>query len=84
MKGRCSLDKLSDPLSASIPGLGPCVFGRFGGWITVRCPPAFTPLMRSAGALWDPGHSRWCVVPGRIGPVIEQLHRFQRAGIRLD
>jgi hypothetical protein len=59
-------------------------FGRLGGWITVRRPPALAPLMKRARALWDSTHHRWCIVPSRTGPlVLDQLERFHRAGIRL-
>jgi hypothetical protein len=61
---------------ALIPNIGPCQFGRFGGWITIRRSPAFAPLMRRAGALCDPTHHRWCIAPNRIGPVLDQLERF--------
>jgi hypothetical protein len=46
--------------------------------------PAFAPLMRRASALWDPTHHRWCIVPNRIGPALDQLERFQRVDVRLD
>jgi hypothetical protein len=50
-EGKKFSDKLSDRLSALIPGIGPCEFGRFGGGIIARCSPAIAPLMQSAGAL---------------------------------
>jgi len=53
--------------------IGPCEFGRFGGWITVRCPCDLDPLMQLAGGLWDPAGGRWCITPRRIGAVIYAL-----------
>jgi hypothetical protein len=73
-------------VSASI---GPVMFGRLGGWVTVRCPRRLDPLMRRAGGLWEPGARLWLIEPRRIGPVIRALERttdplFRKAGIGLD
>jgi len=59
--------------------IGPCQFGRFGGWVTVRCPREFAPLMRMAGGMWDPGARQWCIVPRRIGPVLQEVLRTTRS-----
>ena len=69
--------------------IGPCQFDRLGRWITVRCPREYSPLMQSAGGLWDPGAKRWCIEPRRIGPVLRALRRdtdplFRQAGLDLD
>jgi hypothetical protein len=69
--------------------IGPVVFGRLGGWVTVQCLREHIPLMVAAGGLWDPGARLWLIEPRRIGPVIRGLERtvdplFRRAGIRLD
>ena len=68
---------------------GPVQFGVLGGWVTVRCPRDFDPLMRQAGGVWDPGARRWLIERRRIGPVIRALERatdplFRQVGMRLD
>lgn len=47
--------------------VGPCEFDQLGGMIAVRCPSDFEPLMRQAGALWEPGSRRWLIERRRIG-----------------
>jgi hypothetical protein len=69
--------------------IGPVVFGRFGGLVTVRCPRELDRLMRRAGGEWDPGGRRWLIERRRIGPAIRELERsvdplFRRVGIDLD
>jgi hypothetical protein len=69
--------------------IGPVLFGRLGGWVTVRCPRRLDPVMRRAGGLWEPGARIWLIEPRRIGPVVRHLERttdplFRRAGMRLD
>ena len=71
------------------PRIGPCIFGRLGRWVTVRCTQEYGALMRRAGAEWDPGGRRWLIEQRRIGPVLRMLWRaadplFRRAGIDLD
>jgi hypothetical protein len=54
-------------------------------WVDYR--PVFASICivdEARGALWDPTHHRWCILPNRISQVLEQLERFQRAGVRLD
>ena len=51
-------------------------FGRFGGWVSVRCPLEHAPLMIHAGGMWDPGERHWCVHPRRIDPVLRELLRL--------
>ena len=60
-----------------------------GGWVTVRCPSDYEPLMRKAGGMWDPGARLWFLHPRRVGPVLRELQRttdplFRQAGIDLD
>lgn len=69
--------------------IGPCEFGTLGGWITVRCPREFAPVMIRAGGQWEPGTRRWLIERRRIGPVLRCLRRttdplFRRAGVNLD
>jgi hypothetical protein len=40
----------------------PVQFGHLGGWITVRCPHDFDPLMRRAGGAGEPG-ARQSAIP---------------------
>lgn len=53
--------------------IGPCQLERFAGWIAVRCPRAYDPLMVAAGGAWEPGSKRWLIVPRRLPPVLRQL-----------
>jgi hypothetical protein len=56
--------------------IGTCQFFPFGHrMIAVRCPSEFAPLMRRAGATWDPGSQRWLIHMRRVGPVIRALRR---------
>ncbi len=76
-------------VAAIPPRIGPVEFGTLGGWITVRCPAEFVPLMRKAGAIWEPGGRRWLIEPRRIGPVLRAFRRetyplFRHAGIDLE
>jgi hypothetical protein len=69
--------------------IGGAEFSMLGGMVAVRCPRELEPLMRRAGAMWEPGSRRWLIEPRRIGPVIRELRRgtdplFRRAGISLD
>jgi hypothetical protein len=69
--------------------IGPVQFGHLGGWIAVRCPHDFDPLMRGAGGAGEPGARQWLVERHRIGPVIREPERttdplFRQAGIRLE
>ncbi len=69
--------------------IGPVEFGTLGGWIAVRCPSDYAPLMRRAGGLWEPGSRHWLIQPRRIGPVLRALRReadplFRHAGLDLD
>jgi hypothetical protein len=56
-----------------IARIGPVVFERLGRWVTVRCPPDFSPMMRRAGGTWEPGEQRWLIHVRRIGAVIRVL-----------
>ena len=51
--------------------------GQFCGWVTVRCPPEYAPLVAEAGGMWDPGARQWCVHPRRIGQVLQELLRLR-------
>ena len=69
--------------------IGPVEFGELGGMVAVRCPFELAPLMRRAGAMWEPGSRRWLIAPRRIGPVLRHLRRttdpiFRQAGMSLD
>ena len=69
--------------------IGPVQLGELGGWVTVRCPREYVPLMVAADGLWDPGARRWLIERRRIGPVIRALERatdplFRQAGLDLD
>jgi hypothetical protein len=60
-----------------------------GRMAAVRCPREYAPLMRRAGALWEPGSRRCCIEPRQIRPVLRALLRgtdplFRQAGISLD
>jgi hypothetical protein len=56
-----------------IARIGPVVFERLGRWVTVRCPPEFSSVMRRAGGTWEPGETHWLIHVRRIGPVIRVL-----------
>jgi hypothetical protein len=79
-----------DQMLARLPAsIGPVQLDQIGGWVTVRCPQEFVPLMRRAGGMWDPGARRWLIERRRIGPVIRNIRRqtdplFRRVGIDLD
>lgn len=78
--------RISDERPAHI---GPVEFGTLGGWIAVRCPHEFDPMMRRAGGQWEPASRRWLLERRRIGPVIRSLRQrtdplFRQAGICLD
>jgi hypothetical protein len=30
-----------------------------GGMVAVRCPKDFVPILKRAGAMWEPGSRRW-------------------------
>jgi hypothetical protein len=69
--------------------IGPVEFSMLGGMIAVRCPREYAPMMRKAGAPWEPGSRRWLIEPRRIGPVVRALKRstdplFRSAGLDLD
>jgi hypothetical protein len=70
--------------------VGPAEFSRFGTmWVAVRCPSELAPLVRQAGATWEPGSRRWLVHRRRLGPLLRSLRRatdplFRRAGLDLD
>ena len=70
--------------------IGPCVLEAWGAkWITVRCPSALAPLVRSAGGLWDPGRRFWLVERRRAGPLMRRLEQataplFRQAELNLD
>ena len=69
--------------------IGPAEFSMLGGMVAVRCPAELAPLLRRAGATWEPGSRRWLVQPHRLGPLQRALKRatdplFRRAGIDLD
>lgn len=69
--------------------IGPCEFGTLGGWIAVRAPAEFVPVLRKAGGIWEPGTRRWLIERRRIGPVIRALRRktdllFRQVGMSLD
>ena len=60
----------------------------FGALVAVRCPD-LAPLVRRAGAAWEPGSRRGLVEKSRLGPLIPSLQRatdplFRQAGIDLD
>jgi hypothetical protein len=59
--------------------VGPVRFGRFCGWVTVRCPFEYAQLIQAAGGMWDPGARQWCVHPGRIGQVLRELLRLRHS-----
>lgn len=74
------------PLPARI---GPAELVPFGRMVAVRCPEDLSPLLRKAGAMWEPGGKRWLVHRSRLGPLIRNLRRetdplFRRAGVNLD
>jgi hypothetical protein len=70
--------------------IGPVEFSLFGAtWVAVSCPAELAPLMRRAGAVWEPGSRRWLVHRRRLGPLRRALRAatdplFRRAGIDLD
>jgi hypothetical protein len=77
---------MTPPLPARI---GPAEFGELGGWVTVRCPRDYAPIVQRADALWEPGSQRWLVARRRIGPVMREFRRvadplFRYAGMSLD
>jgi len=57
--------------------IGPARLGRFGGWVTVRCPPEFAPVISEAGGMWDPSARQWCVHPRRVNQVLRELLRHR-------
>jgi hypothetical protein len=69
--------------------IGPAEFRPFGAMVAVRCPSELAPLMRKAGAMWEPGSRRWLLERRRLGPLIRNLRRrtdplLRQAGIDLD
>jgi hypothetical protein len=61
---------------ATIPRqIGPVHLGRLGRWVTVRCPPEYSQLMRRAGGTWDYGSQRSLIHLRRIDPVLRVLRR---------
>jgi hypothetical protein len=69
--------------------IGPVEFAMLGGMVAVRCPRELAPLLRQAGAMWEPGSRRWLVQPRRLGPLLRALRAatdllFRQAGIDLD
>ena len=56
--------------------VGPVRFGRFCGWVTVRCPYEYSQLVQNAGGMWDPAARRWCVHPRRMDQVLRELLRL--------
>lgn len=73
----------------TVARIGPAEFSMLGKMIAVRCPAELAPLLRRAGATWEPGSRRWLVHPRRLGPLQRALRRttdplFRRAGIDLD
>jgi hypothetical protein len=63
---------MSEPIRRQI---GPVGFGNIGRWVSVRCPPEFSLLMRRAGGRWDPDGQRWLIHVRRIGPVVRVVRR---------
>jgi hypothetical protein len=55
--------------------IGPVEFSTLGRMIAIRCPLEFAPLLRKAGAAWEPGSRRWLVHRRRLGPLIRNLRR---------
>jgi len=54
--------------------IGPAEFAPFGAkWVAVRCPAEYAPLVRRAGAMWDPASKRWLVHRRCVGPVLPPL-----------
>jgi len=51
----------------------PARLGRFGGWVTMRCPPEFASVIFEAGGMWDPGVRQWCAHPRRVNQVPREL-----------
>ena len=72
--------------------IGPAEFGMLGRMVAVRCPAELAPLLLQAGAMWEPGGRRRCLVvvePRRLGPLQRALRRatdplFRQAGMELD
>jgi hypothetical protein len=69
--------------------IGPVEFCMLGGMVALRCPGDFVPILKRAGAMWEPGSRRWLVERRRIGPVIRALEKatdplFRHAGMSLD
>lgn len=69
--------------------VGPCEFGQLGRLVTVRCPRELDPLVRQAGARWEPASRRWLVEPRRVGPLVRALRRItdpllRHGGLDLD
>jgi hypothetical protein len=78
------------PVPPPLPSrIGPVEFGMLDGMVALRCPEDFVPIVKRAGATWEPGSGRWLVECRRIGPVIRALERvtdplFRQAGMSLD
>jgi hypothetical protein len=71
------------------PRVGPVEFGTLGRWVTVRCPSDLAPLVRKAGAQWEPGSRQWLIERRRAGPLIRALRQatdplFRWAGVDPD
>jgi hypothetical protein len=87
LAGRRASRKWSEP---DIPTrIGSVVFERLERWVTIRCPPEFSPLMRRAGGIWETDRQRWLIHVRRIDFVIRVLRRvtdslFRQASIDLD
>jgi hypothetical protein len=69
--------------------IGPVEIGLLGGMVALRCPEDFVPIMKRAGAMWEPASRRWLVERRRIGPVIRALEQatdplFRWAGVPLE
>jgi hypothetical protein len=79
------------PEPADLPvRVGPVEFSLFGAiWVAVRSPAEYAPLLRRAGATWEPGSRQWLVHRRRLGPLLSALRAardplFRQAGLDLD
>jgi hypothetical protein len=61
---------------SSLPSrIGPVEPGMLGGVVVARCSENFVPILKRAGAMWEPSSRRWLVERRRIGPLIRALER---------
>jgi hypothetical protein len=69
--------------------VGPVEIDRLGALFAVRCPADLAPLLRDAGAAWEPTSRRWLMPGTQLVKLVPRLRRatdplVRRAGIDLD